>query len=387
MRILFTTTPTFSHTTPMIPLAQAARLAGHQVLFAGGGVTLKTAAGAGIPVLDAARGQDLGAPHRRFVADPANHRLPQEQAVRAFIGVMSEIGQMLLPALVDTAREWEADIVVTPAWMPWGMVAARAAGALAVLHGIGLRYPAVPYMADRPPAFVRELGVTEFPHADAEVSLSPASLEQYSPTAPGEVPFPVLSMRPCTYNGSGEVPAWILGKSERPRIAVTMGTATAGHGWPEVLRSVVEGTAELDADVVLAAGGVDLAAMAGPLPERVRVVDFVPLSALLPRCDALVHHAGMNSMFTSIAARVPQVALPADGGGDPKINAMVLARRGAGIAVPRERTSAEEVGKALREVLSTPSYRAATEEVADEMAAMPAPHEVVGQLVGLAAAR
>ncbi|MEV6008334.1 nucleotide disphospho-sugar-binding domain-containing protein [Streptomyces sp. NPDC051976] len=387
MRILFTTTPTFSHTTPMIPLAQAARLAGHQVLFAGGGVTLKTAAGAGIPVIDATSGNDLGAPHRRFLSDPANHHLPQEEGVKAFIGVMSEIGQLLLPGLVDTARGWEADIVVTPAWLPWGMLAARASGALAVLHGIGLRYPAVPYMADEPPAFVQRLGVTEFPaHADAEVSLGPASLEQYSPTAPGDVPFPVLPVRPITYNGSGEVPDWALRKSDRPRIAVTMGTATNAQGWPGVLRAVLEGTADVDAEVVLAAGGVDLTAITGPLPERVKVVDFVPLSSLLPRCDALVHHAGMNSMFSAFNARIPQVALPSATADSP-INAMVLSRRGGGVAVSQAGITAEQVGKALREVLESPSYRLVSEEVADEMAAMPAPHAVVEQLTGLAAAR
>lgn len=388
MRFLFTTTPTFSHTTPIVPLAQAARLAGHQVLFAGGGVTLKTAAGAGIPVVDAARGQDLSEPHRRFVSNPANHNLPQQEGVKAFIGVMSEIGQMLLPGLVDTAREWEADVVVTPAWLPWGMLAARASGALSVLHGIGLRYAAVPWMAAEPPEYVQRLGVTEFPaHADAEVSLSPASLEQYSPTAPGDVPFPVLPIRPVTYNGSGEVPEWALRKADRPRITITMGTATNAQGWPEVLQAVVEGTADLDAEVVLAAGGVDLASMIGPLPDRVRVVDFVPLSTLLSRSDVLVHHAGMNSMFTALGARVPQVALPSDGGGDSPINAMVLTKRGAGVSVPRSQVSPDAVSKAVREVLQSPTYRSVSEEVADEMAAMPAPHQVVDQLVTLAAAR
>ena len=182
------------------------------------------------------------------------------------------------------------------------------------------------------------------------------------------------------------MPDWALRKSDRPRIAVTMGTATNAQGWPGVLRAVLEGTADVDAEVVLAAGGVDLTAITGPLPERVKVVDFVPLSSLLPRCDALVHHAGMNSMFSAFNARIPQVALPSATADSP-INAMVLSRRGGGVAVSQAGITAEQVGKALREVLESPSYRLVSEEVADEMAAMPAPHAVVEQLTGLAAAR
>ncbi|WP_433888375.1 glycosyltransferase [Streptomyces sp. CA-111067] len=389
MRILFTTTPTFSHTTPMVPLAQAARLAGHQVLFAGSGVTLKTAAGAGLPVLDAGGGHDLQEIHRSFVSNPANHMLPSDEAVKAFVGMMSQIGQLMLPSLVQTAREWGADIVVTPAWLPWGMLAARASGALSVLHGIGLRYPAVPWMAMQPPEFVRQLGVTEFPdHCDAEVALSPASLEAFSPTAPGDVPFPVLNMRPCTYNGSGQLEPWLLRKpdGDRPRIAITMGTATAVHSWPTVLKAVVEGTADLDAEVVLLPGGVDVASIIGPLPGHVKVLDFVPLSAVLPRCDALVHHSGMNSMFSALAAGVPQIPLPV-AAGDAPVNAMVAGRRGTSVSVDRTAVTPEAIGKALREVLQTSSYRTASEEVAAEMAAMPSPYEVVGQLVELAGAR
>jgi glycosyltransferase len=153
-----------------------------------------------------------------------------------------------------------------------------------------------------------------------------------------------------------------------------------------VLKAVVEGTADLDAEVMLLPGGVDVESMVGPLPEHIKVVDFVPLSAILPMCDALVHHSGMNSMLSALAAGVPQVALPVSAGDSP-VNAMVVGTRGAGIAVEREAATPEAIGKALREVLQESSYRTASEEVAAEMARMPAPHTVVERLAGLAAAR
>ncbi|NDL56890.1 glycosyltransferase [Phytoactinopolyspora mesophila] len=387
MRILFTTSPTFSHTTPLIPLAQAAQLAGHQVIFAGGEITRRTATGAGLAVLDPAPGQDVAEPHRSFLADPANFDLPPDKAVGAFVGMLSRIGQTMLPGLVSAARDWKADVVVTPAWMPWGLLAARVAGALGVVHGIGMRYPTVPWMTDELPDAVTRHGVTEFPeHGDVEVSLSPESLDQLSPISPGEVPYPVLSMRPCTYNGSQEVQPWVLRKERATRIAVTMGTTSADRGWPEVLEAVVHGAADLDAEVVLATGGVDVSSIIGPVPDSVRVVDFVPLNILLSDSDAIVHHSGMSSMFSAFCAGVPQVALPRAVGDGP-INAHIINSRGVGTAVSRPEVTPELISKALREVVDVPDYRAAAADLVQEMAAMPAPQDVVAQIADLVEAR
>lgn len=380
MRILFTTSPTFSHTTPLVPLAQAARLAGHKVLFSGGEITRKTAASAGLAVLDPAPGVDVTEPYRRFMTDESNRDLPPEKAVGAFVGMLAEVGGLMLPGLVDAARDWKADVVVTPAWMPTGLLAARAAGALAVMHGIGLRYQMVPWMAAEPPEVVQRHGVTTFPeHCDVEISLSPEPIERLSPMTPGQVPFPVLPMRPCTYNGSGEVPGWVLRRQRPVRIAVTMGTTSADDGWAAVLDAVVNGAADLDAEVVLATGGVDVESIIGKLPDSVRAVDFIPLTNLLDTCDTVVHHSGMSSMFSAFCAGVPQVALPRDVGDSP-INAHVMTTRGVGVAVQRSQATPETVSKALREVIDVPSYRSAAADVVADIDAMPSPADVVAQL-------
>jgi glycosyltransferase len=153
-----------------------------------------------------------------------------------------------------------------------------------------------------------------------------------------------------------------------------------------MLQAIVEGTADLDAELALTSGGVDLTPIIGTPPERIRVLDFVPLSNLLPRCDALIHHSGMGTTYAALAAGVPQVALRANKG-DAPLNTHVMSSRGAGIAVDRAEATPEAIGKALREVLQVPSYRTASEEVAAEMAAMPTPQDVVDQLAELTASR
>jgi UDP:flavonoid glycosyltransferase YjiC (YdhE family) len=47
-----------------------------------------------------------------------------------------------------------------------------------------------------------------------------------------------------------------------------------------------------------------------PLPPVVGYFGFVPLSTLLPRAAALVHHGGMGTLGQALAAGVPQLTVP-----------------------------------------------------------------------------
>jgi UDP:flavonoid glycosyltransferase YjiC (YdhE family) len=47
-----------------------------------------------------------------------------------------------------------------------------------------------------------------------------------------------------------------------------------------------------------------------PLPPGIRHFGFVPLSTLLPRAAAIVHHGGMGTLAQAIAAGVPQLTVP-----------------------------------------------------------------------------
>jgi hypothetical protein len=42
----------------------------------------------------------------------------------------------------------------------------------------------------------------------------------------------------------------------------------------------------------------------------VRVVDFVPLNALLPTCSAVVHHGGSGTFAAVLEHGVPQLIIP-----------------------------------------------------------------------------
>jgi UDP:flavonoid glycosyltransferase YjiC (YdhE family) len=75
-----------------------------------------------------------------------------------------------------------------------------------------------------------------------------------------------------------------------------------------------------------------------------------------------------------LAAGVPQLTTP--GAGDRRHNAELLAKRGAGLAVEAKAITAAD----LTRLLTDDTLRTAAQEVAAEIAAMPAPATVVPAL-------
>ena len=103
----------------------------------------------------------------------------------------------------------------------------------------------------------------------------------------------------------------------------------------------------------------------------------MPLDRVLPHATGFVHHGGAGSALGALAAGVPQLLTP--GPGDRRHNAELVARRGAGLAVgPKAITAA-----VLTRLIADPALRTAAQEVRDEIAAMPAPAELVGDLEAL----
>ncbi|HRD61383.1 MAG TPA: hypothetical protein PL137_10790, partial [Nocardioides sp.] len=66
---------------------------------------------------------------------------------------------------------------------------------------------------------------------------------------------------------------------------------------------------------------------------------------------------------------IPQVALPR--GTDQPENAALLVRAGAGLLVAPEDYAVDSIATAITEVTGRPEFRAAAEQVRDQIAAMP----------------
>ena len=104
-----------------------------------------------------------------------------------------------------------------------------------------------------------------------------------------------------------------------------------------------------------------------PLPLTVRHEAFVPLSLLLPRCAALVHHAGIGTSAQALAAGIPQLTMPM--GFDQPDNTTRLYRLGVATWLLPSQFTGDRVAAKLDSLLSDPQVSAACRRWSQEIQA------------------
>ncbi|MFC4020040.1 nucleotide disphospho-sugar-binding domain-containing protein [Micromonospora sp. GCM10011542] len=367
MRVLVVSAPLVGHVFPLVPLAVALRDAGHEVLLATGGGGL-AAERAGLPVRDVAPGFDFGRIALRVLP---RHPLIARAELRGTAGtrgaglLFGALNDQLTDPVVALATEWRPDLVLHEPFAVAGAVAAARLGVPAVRQENSLfdgRY-LVRATTERLRAALRRHGLTELPPPAAALAVAP-------PSVTGQDGWP---MRYDSYVGGGDLPDWLREPGTRPRILVSRSTLT-GPGDRGPMPAVVAAAARVDAEFVLVRPDPR---SIRTLPDNVRVVDWIPLDAALSASAALVHHGGAGSVFGAFAAGLPQLATV--GPGDRRHNAELVARRGAGLALlPRDITA-----QTLTRLLTDDALRTAAGEVSREIAAMPAPAELVPRLAAL----
>jgi UDP:flavonoid glycosyltransferase YjiC (YdhE family) len=142
--------------------------------------------------------------------------------------------------------------------------------------------------------------------------------------------------------------------------------------------------AVLDVDVLVAAGPQGDPTLLGPLPPNVRVERFVPQAEVLRHVDLIVHHGGTGTVLAALEAGLPQLILPQ--GADQPYNAEILERSGAGRRQANEDYLPGSITALVEPLLGDCAERATAVGFAAEIAAMPAPAEVVPELVARAGA-
>lgn len=102
---------------------------------------------------------------------------------------------------------------------------------------------------------------------------------------------------------------------------------------------------------------------------------------LLAHVDLIVSHCASGTLLGGLAHGIPQVAVPQ--GADQFLNADALVRSGAGLALMPSEVSPETIRERAERLLTTPPFKAAAEDIAAQVASMPAPADVARALLGL----
>jgi UDP:flavonoid glycosyltransferase YjiC (YdhE family) len=321
MRLLFASLASAGHTYPLIPLAVAARDAGHEV---------------------------------RFAAGEAVHQALAESALRPFRPAEAFYDIYAEDIAPDLAR-LRPDLVIHGWGVPGVAAAAREAGIPGLWHGFGRMFPGGIGLE-------RPLG-TGLPHLD----ICPPSLQDKGFLDTEQR----IALRPVPYREAGE-------RFPGPLIYLTLGTA---FGTPELLTTILEGLAMLRVPVVVATGRVRPEEL-GEGPENVLPRAWVSQAELLPHADLVVHHGGSGTTLGTLAAGVPQLVLPQ--GADQFANADALVAAGAALRLLPDEVSTAAVATSAATLRRESGFRDAARSLAAEIARMPSPAEVVGRLTALA---
>jgi UDP:flavonoid glycosyltransferase YjiC (YdhE family) len=149
-------------------------------------------------------------------------------------------------------------------------------------------------------------------------------------------------------------------------VHVTQETVS-NRDFDDLARPAIEGLADDNVLVVVSTGGRPVDAIAGPLPDNVRVASYLPYDELLPKTAVVVTNGGYGGVQFALQYGVPLVVA-----GETEDKAEVSARvawSGCGINLRTNHAKPEAVAKAVRTVLSSPSYREASGRLGREIRA------------------
>lgn len=384
MRALFTCVPGFGHFHPMVPLAQALATAGHEVAFATAPRFCQrvvepagfTAFAAGLSPLEV---------HQRTLERPGVAELDESDVWRfgahMFAGVAA-------PAKVDdlvaVAERWPADVVVHDMTDFAGPIAAAAAGIPWAGHSFGAVQAGEFWdlAGDIVAPTWHERGLVPGARGGMFRSL-------YLDICPPSFQDPWIAgvgvarpLRPVPFDtpADQDLPGWIEELPPGPTVYVTMGTIV--NQTPGVFETVLEALASGSANLIVTVGHDRDPADLGPQPGHVHVERYLPQSLVFPRCDLVICHGGSGTTLAALAHGLPMLVLPQ--GANQFWNAERCTAVGVGRHLAPEELTVDAVRHAARGLLADPSYRARAGEVAAEIAAMPAPADVVPLVEDLA---
>ncbi|MGC4111305.1 MAG: glycosyltransferase [Nocardioides sp.] len=379
MRLLVTFVGGAGHLSPLLPVASAARDAGHEVAIAGSGGQVDRIEKAGFtafatsprPADDEAqanRGREPLEVMDRRSAELEFAENFADRGARRMAGVVPDIIEWFRPALV--LRD-ETDLGTTVAAE---LCDVPVATHLVLAAGLLIRPDLV---APRLDSVRAEHGLP--PDPDLTRLMSGLTLSQAPPSF--RSPESPLPLSPMHYRSTETGAA---SRSERRGIYVTLGTIFNGASG-DLFERLLSGLADLDVDIVATIGrGLDPDEL-GPQPPHVRVEQFVPQDDVLGDVDLVLSHGGSGSLMATLAHGLPSLLLPL--GADQPHNAMRAQELGVARTLDPMTVTPDEVATSARDVLADRALRERCLALAAEMRALPDLAAAVAALEDAAAER
>ncbi|BEL03914.1 glycosyltransferase [Actinoplanes sichuanensis] len=366
-RYLFVVPPLTGHINPAAAVARELTARGHRVAWAGRAATL---AGLGAEVYDA------GDPALDAALRDSHERRLGLRGAGALKFLWEEfivpLARTSRPGVEAAADAFEPDVIVADQQALAGALVARRRGLTWVTSATTSGeftdpYAAMPkvddWIRERMAGLCRDAGVAETTDLrfsdDLVLAFTSAALLGSDREFPGHYAFvgPALTARP-DHTGF----PWSALDPGRRRVLVSLGTVN-GDGGARFFDAVVRAAEPLDVQLIVAAP-------AGLLPDPPPYVltrPHLPQLDLLSHVDAVVCHAGHNTVCEALAHGLPLVVAPIRD--DQPVIAGQVTAAGAGVRVRFARCGPDELRTALVSVLSEPAYRVAAGRVRESFLA------------------
>jgi MGT family glycosyltransferase len=386
MKVLFVVPPLTGHVNPTVSVGRALAARGHTVAWAAHPGTVRALLPPDARVLPLPEAVSAG--HVAAVTDRA--RTARGAAALKFLweDFLIPLARSMRPGVDAAVTEFAPDVlavdqqaiagalVARQRGLPWATLATTSAGVVDPLAGL----PQVErWLRDLLAGLAAEVGVS----STGQVELSPHLVIAFTTAAlvgpidrfPAHYRFvgPSIADRP----EPTEFP-WDALRA-RPRVLVSMGTVNAeasGRFYTTTLAAL----AELAAQVILVAPPELVDPSTAPANFLVR--RYVPQLALLAHVDAVISHAGHNTVCEALAHGLPLVVAPIKD--DQPIVADQVVAAGAGLRVKFGRVQPAELRAAVERVLNEPGFRDAAGRVRASFAAAGGAEAAATALEGLA---
>ncbi|MFN8499859.1 MAG: glycosyltransferase [Anaerolineae bacterium] len=381
MRILLTFAGGSGHLEPLVPIARAARAAGHTVAFVGRPWMVPKAEALGFETFSA--GADAG-------LTPVRRPLAALDVAREMRDLGNGFGRRI-------ARERAADILpLCAAWQPDLLVCEEVDfGAMVAAERLGIPHATVLVIAAggfvRPEFVAAPLNDVRAEHGlppDLDLAmvsrhlvLSPFPPSLRDPAFPlPPTAYPFRSANPWPTDGP---PPWVDALGDAPLVYFTLGTVFPLESG-DLFQRVIAGLRDLPINLLVTVGRDFDPAELGPPPANVRVERYIPQAQVLPACRLVICHGGSGSLMGALSHGLPLVLIPM--GADQPLNAERCEAVGVGLALDPLALTPQTVREMVLEALENPAYRQAAVRMAAEIAALPTADSTIPRLERLAQA-
>lgn len=362
MRILFIGPPLYGLLYPVISLAQAFRVNGHEVVIASAGKFAKKAAEAGLVVFDAAPGLD----------SEAGYRYQEDLRKKSnVVGHFSFFSDEMADCLVDFAGQWHPDLIVYPPLGASGPLVAAKYGIPSVMQTVGFAHTSshIQMVTRSLTAAYRRHNISGPSRDLAWIDVAPPSMSILKND--GE---PVISMKYIPYNGGAVRETWWDRVPGRKRLLISLGTVKPMVDGLDLISWVMDSANEVDADFILQLA-MNARTELRKLPSNVRLVDWIPMGVFLNGADGFIHHGGAGNTLTALHSGIPQIVFGE--GADRPVNAKAIVQRGCGIMPGANGLTSDFINTFLYD----DTLSSCSAQVATEMAKQPSPAEIARILV------